>query len=128
MRERARVSVHRLNPVKVARAKELRRSMTLAERVFWKAVRRRGIGGFHFRRQQVIERFIVDFYCHSAGVVVEVDGTIHNETREYDAKRDSVLGGLDLRVVRFSNERVLTDLPAVLRIVCRICRNRVGRT
>ena len=76
--------VHGLNPVKVARAKELRRCMTRAERVFWKAVRRRGIGGFHFRRQQVIERFIVDFYCHSAGVVVEVDGTIHDQAREYD--------------------------------------------
>jgi 5-methyltetrahydrofolate--homocysteine methyltransferase len=59
---------------------------------------------------------------------VEVDGTIHDERGEYDAERDSVLAGLGLRVVRFSNERVLTDLPVVLGIVCRICRSRVGET
>jgi len=126
VRDRICITVHGLNPVKVARAKELRRTMTLAERVFWEAVRRRGIGGFHFRRQQVIERFIVDFYCHTAGVVVEVDGAIHDKTRDYDNERDRVLANLGLRVVRFSNDRVLTDLPAVLEIVCGICRSRVG--
>src|SRR4051812_33525571 len=67
---------------KLARAKELRREMTPAERLLWSHLRRNQLNGLHFRRQQVIEGFITDFYCHSAALVVEVDGRIHEEQVE----------------------------------------------
>ncbi|MBK9210147.1 MAG: DUF559 domain-containing protein [Anaerolineales bacterium] len=58
---------------KLERARELRRDMTPAEKILWEELRRNKLG-VHFRRQQVIERFIADFYCHSASLVIEVDG------------------------------------------------------
>lgn len=68
----------------------------------------------HFRRQQVIVGFIVDFDCHMAGLVVEVDGDIHGLQQEDDARREKVLRESGLRIVRFRNEDVLGNLPAVV--------------
>ena len=65
--------------------------------------------GVHFRRQQVIAGFIVDFYCHKAGLVVEVDGDIHDLQQEEDARREKALSELGLRVVRFGNDEVVKD-------------------
>lgn len=64
-------------PTKLMLAKQFHRETTPAERTLWKAVRRKQVQGFRFRRQQVIEGFIVDFYCHGARLVIEVDGEIH---------------------------------------------------
>jgi very-short-patch-repair endonuclease len=58
--------------------------MTAEERLLWEALRRNTIDGLHFRRQQVIAGFIVDFYCHSAALAIEVDGAFHRETVDYD--------------------------------------------
>src|SRR5437868_6953197 len=60
----------RVEESKVARAKELRREMTPAEKAVWQRLRRNQLGGLHFRRQQVLYGFIADFYCHAAGLVV----------------------------------------------------------
>jgi very-short-patch-repair endonuclease len=65
---------------KLQRAKELRREMTPAEKILWEELRGSKLG-VHFRRQQVIEGFIVDFYCHKTGLVVEVDGDVHDLQR-----------------------------------------------
>jgi very-short-patch-repair endonuclease len=54
--------------------------------------------GVHFRRQQVIEGFIVDFYCHKAALVIEVDGDIHDLQQEEDASREKVLSEMGLRI------------------------------
>ena len=72
---------------KLQRAKELRRDMTPAEKILWQELRANKLG-VHFRRQQVIEGFIVDFYCHKAALVVEVDGDIHDLQQEEDARRE----------------------------------------
>lgn len=77
------------DPVKITRAKELRRDMTPEERVLWQELRLLRQRGYAFRRQQVIAGFIVDFYCHNAALVVEVDGGIHDQQQEYDAERDA---------------------------------------
>ena len=58
---------------KLQRAKELRRDMTPAEKLLWQELRANKLG-VHFRRQQIIVGFIVDFYCHKAALVIEVDG------------------------------------------------------
>jgi very-short-patch-repair endonuclease len=70
--------------------------------------------GFHFRRQQVISEFIVDFYCHKAGLVIEVDEDIHDIQQEEDARREKVLREMGLRVIHFDNEEVVRDLSAVV--------------
>ena len=79
-------------------------------------------GGRQFRRQQVIDGFIVDFYCHSPAVVVVVDGPVHDDQSEYNAERDRVSTSRGLRVVRFTKEQVNRSLPDVLRQIEAICR------
>ena len=77
---------------KLERAKELRREMTPAEKLLWQEVRANKLG-VRFRRQQVIQGSIVDFYCHRTGLVVEVDGDFHDLQKEEDERREKVLRG-----------------------------------
>jgi very-short-patch-repair endonuclease len=99
---------------KVERSRALRREMTAAETTLWQALRAGRTGGLRFRRQQIIDGFIIDFYCHAAGLVIEVDGAIHELQAEYDAARERVLESRGLRILRINNAEVETDLPAVL--------------
>jgi very-short-patch-repair endonuclease len=98
---------------KLQRARELRRDMTPTEKLLWQELRANKLG-VHFRRQQVIAGFIVDFYCHKAALVVEVDGDIHDLQKEDDAKRDKALSEMGLKIVRFRNEDALKNLLALL--------------
>ena len=98
---------------KLQRAKELRRDMTPAEKILWQELRANRLGS-HFRRQQVIAGFIVDFYCHKAGLVVEVDGDIHDLQQEEDTRREKALSEMGLRIVRFRNEEVMKNISAVV--------------
>jgi very-short-patch-repair endonuclease len=70
--------------------------------------------GVHFRRQQVIAGFIVDFYCHEAVLVIEVDGDIHDLQKDEDARREKVLREMGLMIVRFGNDEVVRELSAVV--------------
>ena len=98
---------------KLQRAKELRREMTPAEKILWEELRANKLG-VHFRRQQVIQGFIVDFYCHKAGLVIEVDGDIHDLQKEEDERREKALSALGLRIVRFKNDEVVRNVSAVV--------------
>jgi len=104
----------KVDPAKVQRAKELRRQMTKEERILWQRLRGNRLHGLHFRRQQIIDGFIVDFYCHAAGLVVEVDGEVHQQQAAYDAERDRILSARGLRIVRIKNEEVTQNLLGVL--------------
>ncbi|MCK5381182.1 MAG: DUF559 domain-containing protein [Candidatus Latescibacteria bacterium] len=104
----------KVNAAKIQRAKELRRQMTKEERMLWQHLRGNRLHGLHFRRQQIIDGFIVDFYCHPAELVVEVDGEIHQQQAAYDAERDRILSARGLRIVRIKNEEVSRDLSGVL--------------
>ncbi len=106
---------------KVQRAKELRREMTDEEKILWQHLRGNRLEGFHFRRQQIIDGFIVDFYCHAAGLVVEIDGGIHQTQVEYDTERDRILSARGLRVLRFKNEEIKQNLPEVLKRIAQAC-------
>ena len=81
---------------KQERSRELRRNMTPVEKILWNELRANKLG-VHFRRQQVIAGFIVDFYCHKAALVIEVDGDIHDLQKEEDERREKVLSALGLR-------------------------------
>jgi very-short-patch-repair endonuclease len=96
-----------VRPDKLALAKRLRREMTPPERRLWAALRRNAVDGFHFRRQQVIAGYIVDFYCDTAKVAIELDGGAHQDQEKYDQSRDEAISRLGVRVLRISNEAML---------------------
>ena len=108
---------------KLVRAKELRRDMTPAERLVWQRVRANQLGGLRFRRQQVIDGFIADFYCHAAAVVVEIDGPVHEDQAAYDAARDLIFRQRGFVVLRFTNEEVKRDPDSVVRKIAAACGN-----
>ena len=108
------ITEQKIGTGKVQRSKELRRQMTEEEKILWEQLRANRLGDCHFRRQQVIDGFIVDFYCHKAGLVVEVDGPIHEEQAEYDLERARILTGRGLRTLRIKNEEIRQDLSSVL--------------
>ncbi|MBL8165893.1 MAG: DUF559 domain-containing protein [Anaerolineae bacterium] len=95
-------------------AQQMRHEPTPAEEQLWAALRNRQVAGAKFRRQHVIDRFILDFFCPEAWLVVEVDGPIHDYTVEEDAIRQAFLEAQGLRVLRFRNEDVMQRLPQVL--------------
>ncbi|MEI1377018.1 endonuclease domain-containing protein [Nostoc sp. UHCC 0926] len=95
-------------------ARQMRCEPTSAEKLLWEKLRHKQLLGFKFRRQQTIDRFIVDFYCNEARLVVEVDGEIHDYTQEEDAIRQEFLESLGLQVGRFRNEDVLERIEGVL--------------
>lgn len=79
----------------------------------WHEVRANKLG-IRFRRQQIIQGFIVDFYCHNSALVVEVDGDIHDLQQEEDVRREKALSALGLKIVRFRNDEVVRDVSAVV--------------
>ncbi len=97
------------------RAKRLRREMTPAEKILWKELRTNKLNGLHFRRQQIIDGYIADFYCHQFALIVELDGSIHELQKEYDGDRDQYLIARGLRVLRFTNDEIKNDLRSVLK-------------
>jgi very-short-patch-repair endonuclease len=99
---------------KAARARQLRKEMTFPERLLWERLRANRLGGLHFRRQQVIAGLIVDFYCHAARLVVEVDGPVHDYQQQEDMERERILHELGYQIVRFSNAEVESNLTEVL--------------
>lgn len=101
--------------------------MTPAERVFWQHLRANRLEGWHFRRQQVIAGFIVDFYCHAAALVVEVDGDVHEGQVEVDARRDQILEDMGFLVFRYKNKMVMEQLTEVLDQISKACRAQAPR-
>ena len=101
------------NPRLVQRAKDLRKNMTPAERKLWLGLLRK----FRFRvlPQRPIDNYIVDFYCASLKLVIEIDGEHHctEEGKQYDAERDAILSSYGLKVMRVTNSEVMEDFNSV---------------
>ncbi|ARJ64865.1 hypothetical protein WV31_03815 [Magnetospirillum sp. ME-1] len=102
-----------------ARARWLRANQTDAERALWRRLRELKAEGFHFRRQAPIGSFIADFACHSARLVIEVDGGQHAEgvQADYDERRTAWLEVQGYRVLRVWNSDVLGNIDGVMRVV-----------
>jgi very-short-patch-repair endonuclease len=94
-------------------ARMLRQDATWAERSVWDALRAH-TRGVKFRRQHPIGRYVVDFYCHGAALVVELDGNAHNDREHKDAARDEWLRYQGLMVLRFANAEWKNDRASVL--------------
>ena len=111
----------RMTGVKRNRARELRHSMTPEESILWRHLRAHRSDALHVRRQHVIRGFIVDFYCHAARLIIEVDGAIHDQQREADAERDTILSASGYRILRITNDEVNGDLDGVLQRIYELC-------
>jgi ATP-dependent DNA helicase RecQ len=104
----------------IDRARSLRRESTPPEQLLWLALRNGQIGDLRFRRQHPIGPYVVDFYCHSIGLVVEVDGMSHDGKASQDAVRTAFLEKQGIRALRVTNEDVMRDLDAVTREIARL--------
>jgi very-short-patch-repair endonuclease len=87
-------------------ARHMRREPTRSELAFWQAVRGRRLEGVKFRRQQVIDRFVADFFAPSHRLVVEIDGGVHIGREEHDDLRERYLRECGLKVLRFTADEV----------------------
>jgi very-short-patch-repair endonuclease len=98
-------------------ARQFRKKPTPSENILWQAIRSRKLAGRKFRRQQPIGVFVVDFFCSSEQLIVEVDGSIHESQRQCDQQRQELLELLNLKVVRISSEQVEQDLDSALVLI-----------
>jgi len=107
-------------------ARTLRRDSTWAERVLWKHLRDRGVGGAKFRRQFGVGPYILDFYCAEAMLAVELDGDVHGQPQQerHDRRRDEFVADLGIKVLRFWNEEVRANLDGVLEEILRAVQRR----
>jgi very-short-patch-repair endonuclease len=112
-------------PATFQKARQLRNKMTSAEKLLWERLKGKQICNVRFRRQHPVSEYIADFYCHAAKLVVELDGKIHLKEIEYDMERTKKLNEFNLRVVRFSNEEVETDIEKVLKQITFEINNRL---
>lgn len=96
--------------------KELRKTLTPAEASLWKHLKAKQLDGKRFTKQHSIGNYIVDFYCASEKLIIELDGEIHQNATaaEYDLERTKFLNSLGYRVIRFENKMVFDFLPSVL--------------
>jgi very-short-patch-repair endonuclease len=104
------------------RARRLRRDRTPSEARLWEALRGGRFEGWKWRRQVPVGPFIVDFLCLEAAMVVELDGGIHAERTDYDARRDAYLRARGLQVMRFWNREVSADFDGLCWIILNACR------
>ena len=102
------------------RARILRRDMTEAEIAVWRMLRSRQTEGFRFRRQVPIGRFIADFVCHEARLIVEIDGGQHDSSSEPEASRTRFLECQGYRVLRFWNNEVLDNPEGTRAVIAEI--------
>ena len=94
-------------------ARRMRKQPTPQEKIVWDQLRANKLG-VHFRRQQVVAGAIVDFYCHSAALVIKIDGSVHEKLKPFDRVRDLNLERQGFRTIRFTNDEVESDLASVM--------------
>jgi len=113
-------------PMIFERAKQLRSNMTPAEQMVWDCVKGKKILGLRFRPQHPMDIFIADFYCHHLKLVIEIDGGIHKskDQKEYDIGREAELERWGIKVVRFTNNEVESDIELIQREIEQICTKR----
>ncbi len=105
------------NPALKERAKALRKAGNLAEVLLWQQLKNNQLLGLDFDRQKIIGNYIVDFYCASEDLVIEVDGSSHDNKEEYDSQRDAFLEGLNLKVIHITDRDVKTKLDKVIQFL-----------
>jgi len=109
---------------KLETARRLRRELTPHERKLWYLLLQKYPVKIY--KQRIIDRFVADFYCASAKLVIEIDGTQHygQQGMEQDAQRTAILESYGLKVLRYSNRDIDRDFPAVCEHIDRVIKDR----
>lgn len=110
-------------PLKIAYARRMRKSPTVAEAHLWEKLRLKKLG-HRFRRQAVIFGFIVDFYCPKLRLAIEVDGSWHAGREDYDQMREAKISSAGILILRFTNDEVCEDVDKVAETIASICATR----
>ena len=112
------------HPPEVNRARRLRQTQSVAEKILWERLRRNQLNDWGFRRQAPIGGFVVDFLCHKPALIVEVDGPTHDdeEQKTFDATRTAKLEALGYLVVRVSERVVRDGVDQVLAWIAKVGR------
>lgn len=95
-----------MREIKKKYARSLRKRETEAETIAWSHLKDRRFNSLKFRRQYVVEGFIPDFLCKEIGLILELDGSFHDNRKEYDFERDQILMSKGYRVLRMRNSEV----------------------
>ena len=111
----------------VKQARRMRSEPTPAEVLLWGRLRNKQLSGLKFRRQHIIHTYIVDFYCPAAKLVIEIDGSVHEEQEDYDKARTQDLSGRGYQVIRFRNKEIFADIERVLEIIYDSCKKQINQ-
>ncbi len=95
-------------------SRKLRNNMTECEKMLWEKISRKQLNGLKFRRQFPIGRYIADFYNHEKKLIIEIDGSIHNQQKEYDKNREKYLEASGYNIIRFTNDEVINNINMVI--------------
>ena len=108
---------HHANPSTYEIARILRKTETKAEKILWTLLRNRNVCGLKFRRQHAFENYVLDFYCHEMKLVIEADGSVHNnpEIKIYDNARTNRLNEVGIAVLRFTNDEIENNSTVVVK-------------
>ena len=111
----------------IQRARHLRHRQTRAEDLLWQALRNRMLARWKFRRQHPVDRYIADFACLDARLVIEIDGATHSTEREIrkDEQRTRVLEICGYHVMRFANAKIYDNLDGVMETILAELERRV---
>ncbi len=104
------------NPELKALARQLRKNSTLPEVLLWQKIKHKSFE-VQFHRQIPMLNYIVDFYCHEIGLVIEIDGSSHDFNYFNDANRQDKLEAYGIEFLRFSNEEILNNMFSVLLVI-----------
>ena len=115
----------KINPKLIPRAKEMAENLTKAEQIVWDEILKSKQTEYKFIRQQIIDNYIVDFYCSEFLLAIEIDGDSHDEKQQYDTVRTNLLNTFGIEVIRFTNEQVYNDLDNVKNTILDIIKNKV---
>lgn len=113
----ARSMFYNAKPDIFYKAKMLRNNMTKEESLLWSRLCNSQLG-VRFKPQHPIDKFIVDFYCHSSKLAIEIDGENHAYQKEYDQGRDAEIEKFGIKILRFSNADVNNNIEQVIRNIC----------
>lgn len=102
------------NPKLKERARQLKKSGNLSEVILWQEIKNRKFLDLTFHRQKIIGNYIVDFFCKSLNLVIEIDGSTHDFKVDYDKRRDEYLSGLGLVVIHILDIDVKCSLEGVM--------------
>ncbi|MFH1683966.1 MAG: endonuclease domain-containing protein [Candidatus Margulisiibacteriota bacterium] len=96
-------------------ARTLRKEQTKAEKIVWELIRKRKFKNFKFRRQHVVEGFILDFFCHELRLGIEIDGGIHLKRKDYDEMRQEIIELEDIKIIRITNKEIAENKRSILK-------------